>query len=106
MLVKCVKLAFPAGSVVKNPPAMRGVIGDAHSIPGSGGSPGGGRGNLFQYSCLESPKDRGAWQATQSIGSQSQTNWSDLACIHITPFIVFPSYYTHRYIGSISSDKM
>ena len=26
--------------------------------------PGGGRGNPLQYSCLENPMDRGAWQAT------------------------------------------
>ena len=33
-------------------------------ITGSGRSPGGGYGNPFQYSCLENPMDRGAWQAT------------------------------------------
>ena len=27
-------------------------------------SPGGGRGNPLQYSCLENPMDGGAWQAT------------------------------------------
>ena len=32
-------------------------------IPGSGRSPEGGNGNLFQYSCLENPLDRGAWRA-------------------------------------------
>ena len=32
--------------------------------PGSGRSPGGGHGNPLQYSCLENPKDRGAWWAT------------------------------------------
>ena len=26
--------------------------------------PGGGHGNPLQYSCLENPMDRGAWQAT------------------------------------------
>ena len=31
--------------------------------PGSGRSPGGGHGNPLQYSCLENPMDRGAWQA-------------------------------------------
>ena len=34
------------------------------SIPGSGRSPGEGNGNPLQYSCLENPMDRGAWQAT------------------------------------------
>ena len=38
--------------------------GDMGSIPGSGRSPGEGNGNPFQYSCLENPMDRGAWQAT------------------------------------------
>ena len=38
--------------------------GDLGSIPGSGRSPGKGNGNPFQYSCLEDPMDRGAWQAT------------------------------------------
>ena len=37
---------------------------DPASIPGSGRSPGEGNGNPLQYSCLENPMDRGAWQAT------------------------------------------
>ena len=36
---------FPGGSAVKNPPAMRGDVGDPGSIPGWGGSPGGGHDN-------------------------------------------------------------
>ena len=36
------------------------------SIPGLGRSPGGGHGNPLQYSCLENPMDRGAWQASYS----------------------------------------
>ena len=43
--------------VVKNPPVNAG---DAGSIPGLGRSPGGGRGNPFQYSCLENPMDKEA----------------------------------------------
>ena len=39
-------------------------IRDTGSIPGLGRSPGEGNGNPFQYSCLENPMDRGAWQAT------------------------------------------
>ena len=38
--------------------------GDLGLISGSGRSPGEGDGNLFQYSCLENPMDRGAWLAT------------------------------------------
>ena len=38
--------------------------GDTGLIPGSGRSPGEGNGKPFQYSFLEDPIDRGAWQAT------------------------------------------
>ena len=38
--------------------------GDPGFIPGSGRSPGEGNSNPLQYSCLENPMDRGAWQAT------------------------------------------
>ena len=50
---------FPCGSAVNNPPANAGDLG---SVPGLG--PGGGNGNLLQYSCLENPVDREDWQAT------------------------------------------
>ena len=49
--------------VVKNIPANAGNIRDVGLIPESGRSPGGGHGNPLQYSCLENPMDRGAWQA-------------------------------------------
>ena len=48
--------------VVKKLPANAGDIGEAGLIPGSGRTPGGGPGNPLQYSCLENPTDRGAWQ--------------------------------------------
>ena len=47
--------------VVKDPRANAGGIRDVGSIPRLGRSSGGGNGNPFQYSCLENPKDRGAW---------------------------------------------
>ena len=50
--------------VVKNPPASAGDIRDMGSVPGSERSPGEGKGNPLQYSCLENPMDRGAWWAT------------------------------------------
>ena len=50
--------------MVKNPPASAGDVRDAGSVPGFGRSSGGGHGNPLQYSCLENPMDRGAWQAT------------------------------------------
>ena len=36
-------------------------VGDLDSIPGSGRSPGEGNSYPLQYSCLENPKERGAW---------------------------------------------
>ena len=44
-------------------PASVGDVRDVGSIPGSGRSSGGGRGNPLQYSCRENPMDRGAWWA-------------------------------------------
>ena len=41
--------------MVKSPPAHAGDI-DMGSVPGLGRSPGGGHGNLLQYSCLENPQ--------------------------------------------------
>ena len=57
--------------VVKNSPASAGDIRDMGLIPGLGRSPGGGHGT--QYSCLENPMDRGAWQATIHRVKKSQT---------------------------------
>ena len=48
--------------MVKSPPANAGDLRDSGSIPGSGRPPGEGNGNPLQYSCLENPMDRGAWQ--------------------------------------------
>ena len=65
--------------VVKNQPANVGDIRDAGLISGLGRSPGGGHGNPLQYSCLENPTDREAWQAA-SIGSHRVGhNWNNLA---------------------------
>ena len=44
---------------------------DMGLIPGSGRSSGGGHSNPLQYSCLESPMDRGAWQAAVHVITQS-----------------------------------
>ena len=46
---------------------------DSDSIPGSGRSPGGGHGNPFQYSCLETPMDRWDWWATVHRAAKSWT---------------------------------
>ena len=63
-------MGFPGGaSGKKNPPVNAGVVRDVGWIPGLGRWPGGGHGNLLQYSCLENPMDSGAC-GLQSIRSQ------------------------------------
>ena len=42
-------------------------------ISGLGRSPGGEHSNPLQYSCLENPMDRGAWQVTDSKITKSGT---------------------------------
>ena len=59
--------------MVKNLPANAGATGDMGLIPGSGISPGGGNGNPLQYSCLENPKNRRAWQVIVHGIAKSQT---------------------------------
>ena len=52
---------FPGSSDGKESPYNAG---DPSLIPGSGRSPGGGKGNPLQYSCQDNPMDRGTWWAT------------------------------------------
>ena len=59
--------------VVKNSPASAGDVRDMGSIPGSGRSPRGRRGNPLQYSCLENSMDRGAWWAAVHRAAKSRT---------------------------------
>ena len=50
---------------------------DLGSVPRLGRSPGGGHGNLPQYSCLENPMDKGTWRAAVHGGviKESDTTW-------------------------------
>ena len=48
-------------------------VGDPGSISGLGRSPGEGHSNPLQYSCLENPRDGGAWWATVHRVAKSQT---------------------------------
>ena len=56
--------------------------GDLGSIPGSGRSPGEGKGGPLHYSCLGNPMDTRAWQATVHGVSKSQTRRSNF---HFSP---------------------
>ena len=55
-------MGLPSGTNGKEV-ANAGDVRDVGLIPGSGRCPGGGNGSPLQYSCLENPMDRGAWQA-------------------------------------------
>ena len=67
-------LGFPGGSIGKESACNAGDLG---SIPELGRSARGGHGNPLQYSCLENPMDRGAWQPTVHRVTKSQTRLSD-----------------------------
>ena len=71
--VDIVILGLPRWWSGKEPPADAGDNGDKGRIPGSGGSPGGGRGNPVQYSCLEKPHGQRAWWATVHRAAKCQT---------------------------------
>ena len=66
-------MGFPGGPVVTYPPAKAGDTKDSGSIPGWQRSPEGGHGNPLQYSCLENPMDRGAWQTRVHRIAKSRT---------------------------------
>ena len=65
--------------VVKSPSVNAGDARDVGPIPGLGRSPGGGHRNPLQYSCLENPMDRGAWQAIVHRAAESDMTEA-LAC--------------------------
>ena len=67
--------------VVRNPPANAADIRDVGLIPESWISPGGGHGNPLQYSCLDSPMDRGAWWTTVHRVTKSRT-WLKWLSMH------------------------
>ena len=65
---------FPGGSDGKESASNEGDLG---LIPGLGRSPRRGHGNPLQYSFLENPHGRGAWQPTVNGVAKSQTRLSD-----------------------------
>ena len=60
--------------MVKNSADNAGNISDAGSVLGLGRSLGEGSGNPLEYSCLESPMDRGAWHTTIHRIAMSRTD--------------------------------
>ena len=68
--------SFPGGSVIKNPSADAGDIGDAGSIPGLGRPTERGNGNPLQYFCLDNLMNRGAWRSMVHGVAKSLTRLS------------------------------
>ena len=64
------KWASQVELMVKNLPANAG---DAGLIPGLERSSAEGNGNPLQYSCLENPKDRGAWWGCKELDTTEAT---------------------------------
>ena len=73
-----------------------GTTGDMGSILGSGRYSGGGHRNPLQYSCLENPMDRGAWQATVH-GGHKESYTTDQQHCH--------SYLNKAYLTQVFSPK-
>ena len=79
---------FPRGSDGK---ASAYNAGDLGSIPGLGRSPAEGYDNPLQYSCLENPMDRVAWQATVYRVAKSQTRLNDLT--YLLTYMQYKYYF-------------
>ena len=67
-------LSFPGGSNSKESTCSAK---DPGLTPGLARSPGEGKCNPLQYSCLKTPMDRGAWWATVHGVTKSQTRLRD-----------------------------
>ena len=74
IVTSLVSRGFPGSSAGKESTCNAGDLG---LIPGLGRSPGEGNGYPLQYSCLENPMDRGAWQATVHGVTKSRTRLND-----------------------------
>ena len=68
-LGRCIMQVFTGGSDGKESTCNAGNLG---LIPGLGRSPGEGNGYPLQYSCLENPMGRGAWEVTVHGVAKSQ----------------------------------
>ena len=72
-------------------------VGDPASMPESGRSPREGNGNPLQYSCLENPIDRGAWQATYGTWGHKESDMTEQFHIH-----THTHTHTHTYMWNES----
>ena len=108
---------FPGGLVVKN---LSANAGDAGLIPGLRRSPGEGYGIPLQYSGLEHPRNRGAWEAIVHGVAKNRrqcSNWAQAVFARATfatqnnasqgrvlPYIIHASHHLPR--GTVKKDVM
>ena len=67
------------GNSCKEPTCQCRRLKRGRFVPWLGRSTGGGHGNVLQYSCLENPMDREAWQARVGLQESDTTKH---ACMH------------------------
>ena len=100
--------------VIKKPPVNAGDTRDNVYDPWAGKIPGEGNGNPLQYSCLENPMDRGAWQATvhrvtnswmwlkqpstQKAHVPSSGEWSYLPLLYLMLSVQFSSVQSFSHV--------
>ena len=86
---------------VKEPARNAGDMRDRGWIPGWGRSPGGGKGNPLQYSCLKNPMDRETWRAMVLRAAKSFIWLSAWTCTH-----TYMNFENIRDYKSIHSEKI
>ena len=69
---------------------------DMCSIAVSRRSPGGGNGNRLHYSCLENPRDRGAWKAIVHRIKKVRHNWATEHTCKYSPSNFYKIYFSVR----------
>ena len=93
-------MGFPWWLMVSNPSAMQELQVMWVQTQGRGdpldGSP-------LQYSCLEDPTDRGAWQTTVNGDAMSQTWRSNFACMQ--GHLILDSGLCNLFMSSLGKDK-
>ena len=95
-------MAVPWCSDGKEPPCNAR---DGGSIPGSERSPGEGPGNSLRYSCLENPRDRGAWRAAvhRVTKESDSTEWQHTplplpSSCGAAPAGIWPSLFSWQFL--------
>ena len=95
-MVHIVKARLPWWFSGKEATYNAGDVRDTGSISRSGRSPGGGHSNPLQYSCLENPMDRGAWQTKVHRVTESWTQLKWMSTHMIFPGVVYYWELDHK----------